>query len=121
MLLFLTTAALAQQWSYGYYSDKNCKSSVAAIAIDNKKGKEATGLALGQCITSKFGATEWSMKLSSCSADSNGRFTNVIEVRSALTATILNADTAIASIAIAPSLTRATLPLPPLAIAVCQR
>ena len=119
MLLFLTTAALAQQYSYGYYSDKNCKTSIAAITVDNKKGKEATGLALGQCVTSKIGSLKWSMKLSSCSANSDGSFTNVIEVRSALTATLLNADTAIASIAIAPSLTRATRPLPPLAIAVC--
>jgi hypothetical protein len=113
MLLVLTTAALAQQWSYGYYSDKNCKASVAGITVDNKKGKEATGLAIGQCVTSKIGSTEWSMKLQSCSADSDGRFTNVIEVRPALTTTILNAETAIASVAIAPSLTRATLPLLP--------
>ena len=113
MLLVLTTAALAQQWSYGYYSDKNCKASVAGITVDNKKGKEATGLTIGQCVTSKIGSTEWSMKLQSCSADSAGRFTNVIEVRPALTTTILNAETAIASVAIAPSLTRATLPLLP--------
>lgn len=79
MLHVLATAALAQQWSYGYYQDKNCNKPVTTITLENKKGKEATGLNLGQCITSKFLSTEWSMKLNSCSSDANGRFTDVIE------------------------------------------
>ena len=87
MLHLVTTAALAQTWSYGYYTDKTCStpSTAAGFTLDGGTEMELTGMAIGKCITSKYGSLEWSMQLKSCATDADGRFTEVIEVRAAIT------------------------------------
>ena len=71
MLQLITAAALAQTWSYGYFKDAACTVAGTSISLDGQV-KEATGLAIGQCLKNKFGSLEWSYKLSTCSADANG-------------------------------------------------
>jgi hypothetical protein len=73
MLHVIAAAALAQTWSYGYYgSDSTCTTVGNSITLDGRTGEAATGLAIGQCITSQYDTLEWSMKLTSCNTDANG-------------------------------------------------
>jgi len=81
MLHIIATAALAQQWSYGYFTDSACTKAGKSISMDGKV-QEKTGVALGGCIKNKYGTAEWSYSLKSCKVDGNGRFTEFLEYAS---------------------------------------
>jgi len=88
MLHLVAASALAAgQWSYAYYgNDNTCTTVGKSITVEGKKG-EVTTVNIGECMSSKYivgGKTEsqWSMKVTSCDADANGRLTNVIEYAS---------------------------------------